>query len=36
LSLAFPQGPGKVAVCTECPNLPVVGSWLLAWTNAFA
>jgi hypothetical protein len=29
-----PQGPGKVAVCTECPNLPVVGIWLLAWTNA--
>jgi hypothetical protein len=31
-----PQGPGNVAVCTECPNLPVVGIWLLARTNAVA
>jgi hypothetical protein len=30
------QGPGKVAVCTECPNLPVFGIWLLACTNAVA
>jgi hypothetical protein len=35
-STPWAQGPGKVAVCTECPNLPVVGIWLLAWTNAVA
>jgi hypothetical protein len=22
------QGPGKVAVCTKCPNMPVAGIWL--------
>lgn len=30
------QGPGKVAVCTECPNMPVAGSWPPAWINAVA
>src|SRR6266567_9210326 len=30
------QGPGNVAVCTKCPNMPVAGSWLPAWTNAVA
>src|SRR6266536_3876289 len=28
------QGPGKVAVCTKCPNMPVAGIWLPAWINA--
>jgi hypothetical protein len=28
-----PQGPGKVAVCTKCPNMPVAGIWLPAWTT---
>jgi hypothetical protein len=27
------QGFGNVVVCTECPNLPVVGIRLLAWTK---
>jgi hypothetical protein len=31
---ALNQGPGKVAVCTECPNVPGAGIWLPAWTNA--
>jgi hypothetical protein len=22
------QGSGKVAVCTNCPNMPVAGIWL--------
>src|SRR6266487_2941191 len=30
------QGPGKVAVCTKCPNMPVPGIWLPACTNAVA
>src|SRR5829696_10582966 len=30
------QGPGKVAICTKCPNVPVAGIWLPAWTNAVA
>jgi len=30
------QGPGKVAVGTKCPNMPVAGIWLPAWTNAGA
>jgi hypothetical protein len=25
------QGPGKVAVCTKCPNMPVAGIWHPAW-----
>jgi hypothetical protein len=28
-----PQGPGKVAVCTKCPNMPVAGICLPAWTT---
>ena len=23
-----PMGSGKVAVCTNCPNMPVAGTWL--------
>jgi hypothetical protein len=30
------QGPGNVAVCTKCPNMPVAGIWLPAWTNPVA
>jgi hypothetical protein len=30
------QGPGKVAVCAKCPNMPVAGTWLPAWANAVA
>jgi hypothetical protein len=26
-------GPGKVAVCTKCPNMPVAGICLPAWTT---
>jgi hypothetical protein len=33
---AAAQAPGKVAVCTKCPNMPVAGIWLPAWTNAVA
>ena len=25
------QGPGKLAVCTKCPNMPVAGRWHPAW-----
>jgi hypothetical protein len=28
------QGLGKVAICTEWPNVPVPGIWLPAWTDA--
>jgi hypothetical protein len=35
-STAYPQGSGKVAVCTKCPNMPVAGTWLPAWTNTVA
>jgi hypothetical protein len=30
------QGPGKVAICAKCSNVPVTGIWLPAWTNAVA
>jgi hypothetical protein len=29
-------GPGKVAICNKCPNVPAAGIWLPAWTNAVA
>ncbi len=30
------QGPGKVAVCTKCLNMPAAGTRLPAWANAVA